>query len=640
MSEIEIIIAKLLMEIAEGERSIEITRRVLSDCIEFDSYQIFKHLDLERKNNISPKNIIDFLFKKKTNISPEEAQLIILFYDIGQDGLLSYDELIGLIESKNKKSKKTNKFVLYENEISYNIEFSLEKLFIKELKLAKDILHTLKNIKNKSNYDIHSIYHSIKGINDINIENLRNFLDKNNISFLESDLNFIFNRLDINKDGKIDFVEFHSLFGFPDCYYCCPCIKCPFCGTRCCNECLFGTNGCIHHNLNSPCNCPKNGNTINSNNSYLSYNQTNSPNRNTEEKISKSLSLRLSPERRYAPIQIDLCEKCNNIPCVCNNFNKADIKSINSGIISNKSIYENISNNFNNNSSLRSNEGKISNNLSLRLSPERKYAPYEIEVELCKICNNFPCRCKNESLNQKNMKNNINNINNNTNLNINDINQFNEYFNILIKGEKVIELYKVQLALKNDFNCEDIFRLFEYDGRGFISFEDLKYGLDLLDSRVNEYIISLLMNRFDLRKKGHINYADFFDMIVPFQRSYRNLVEARIPLSNDPKNILNILDKNTISCLKTLFDYIIEYELRINDLRKKMNHLKKNIPEFFKLIDINNLGYFEYSDLINYLENSKFNFKQLNSDLLFIRLDKKRNGRVFYEDFEDEFCPL
>ena len=42
-------IAQLLMILAEGERSIEITRQVLSDLKEFDSYQIFKNLDFEEK---------------------------------------------------------------------------------------------------------------------------------------------------------------------------------------------------------------------------------------------------------------------------------------------------------------------------------------------------------------------------------------------------------------------------------------------------------------------------------------------------------------------------------------------------------------------------------------------------------------
>ena len=206
-----------------------------------------------------------------------------------------------------------------------------------------------------------------------------------------------------------------------------------------------------------------------------------------------------------------------------------------------------------------------------------------------------------------------------------------------MKGEKEIELNKVELSLKKDFNCEDIFRLFEYNGRGFISFEDLKYGLNLLDIKTNDYIINLLMNRFDLMRRGQINYADFFDMIVPFQRSYRNMIETRIPISDNPQNILDILDKNTISSLKILFICIIEFEFRINDMRKKFGNLNRKLKEFYNLIDNRNVGYFEYSDLINYLQENRINFKQLNADLLFIRLDKKRNGRIYFEDLEDEF---
>ena len=37
-------LAKLMMQIAEGERTIEISRQVLSDLYDFDAYQIFKNL--------------------------------------------------------------------------------------------------------------------------------------------------------------------------------------------------------------------------------------------------------------------------------------------------------------------------------------------------------------------------------------------------------------------------------------------------------------------------------------------------------------------------------------------------------------------------------------------------------------------
>ena len=45
-------------------------------------------------------------------------------------------------------------------------------------------------------------------------------------------------------------------------------------------------------------------------------------------------------------------------------------------------------------------------------------------------------------------------------------------------AENKIEAAKVNLALNSDFNCEDDFRIFELNGRGFINQCDLKCGLN------------------------------------------------------------------------------------------------------------------------------------------------------------------
>ena len=82
----------------------------------------------------------------------------------------------------------------------------------KEIKLVQKMMNYINQIK----FDLHEIYHEMMSvnINCITKESLKNFLEKNNVSFLDSDLNFIFNRLDINQDGKIDFKEFHSFLDF------------------------------------------------------------------------------------------------------------------------------------------------------------------------------------------------------------------------------------------------------------------------------------------------------------------------------------------------------------------------------------------------------------------------------------------
>lgn len=44
-------LSKLMMQLAEGERTIEISRQVLSDLYDFNAYQIFKNLDIEGKKS-------------------------------------------------------------------------------------------------------------------------------------------------------------------------------------------------------------------------------------------------------------------------------------------------------------------------------------------------------------------------------------------------------------------------------------------------------------------------------------------------------------------------------------------------------------------------------------------------------------
>ena len=171
-------ICQILMELSECERSVEITRRVLIDSNEFDPFQIFKKLDIENKNYISPKDIINFMSLKNINIFLEEAKFIIFFYDKDQDGLLSFDEFLNLIQSKNPKVIKNKNDINYsiKNEMSYKIEFSFTKLMEKEIKLVQKMMNYINLFK----FDLHDIYHQMKSvnINCITKESLKNFLEK------------------------------------------------------------------------------------------------------------------------------------------------------------------------------------------------------------------------------------------------------------------------------------------------------------------------------------------------------------------------------------------------------------------------------------------------------------------------------
>ena len=60
----------------------------------------------------------------------------------------------------------------------------------------------------------------------------------------------------------------------------------------------------------------------------------------------------------------------------------------------------------------------------------------------------------------------------------------------------------------------------------------------------------------------------------------------------------------------------------------------------FGLFDYPHRGYFSNNDLIVYLQKNGIFSSNKDADLLFIRLDKARNGNVYYNEVEDELQTL
>ena len=339
---------------------------------------------------------------------------------------------------------------------------------------------------------------------------------------------------------------------------------------------------------------------------------------------------------------------------------------------------------------------KVSQNLSLRLSPERKYAPRFVSCvtchcypcRCCTVCHFLPCRCctlcrccpcrcalhcspvrcyspcyspvvcrptspVSPNLRKVNSpRGNVgsstrgtNNITYNSpsrlrsgsnNYNAYEERQFNDLLSKLMRVESQIEAAKITLALNPDFNCEDAFRIFECNGRGFLDVNDLKCGLNLLGICPTDLEVRLLLKRFDLQNEGSINYADFFDMLVPFEKEYRTLVENRVPHSCCAFRCPDVFCYSTQCALRNLFNLILNSECDINNGRKLYGTLRLKLRDIFGLLDYLRRGYFTNSDLIVYLQNKGLYGSNKDADLLFIRLDKFRNGKVDFRNVEDE----
>lgn len=324
---------------------------------------------------------------------------------------------------------------------------------------------------------------------------------------------------------------------------------------------------------------------------------------------------------------------------------------------------------------------RVSQNLSLRLSPQRRYPPsmttlcrpcYVCCCNPCICCRYrcchcccYPCCCSpclnfdyssplEKDKNLKYSKNMIDdkNVDQNEPLKeeekekiVNEYknyekNKFNDFLRKLMEIESGIEDAKISLAINPDFNCEDAFRLFESNDKGFLDKTDIKNGLNLLCIFPTNKELDLLMKRFDLQKNGYLNFADFFDMVVPFEKSYRERVENRCPQSCCPCRSPDVFSDKTIYYLKNLFTLLIDSENEINDLRKMMGTVRLKLNDIFALLDQDGKGFFENKEMIEYFENNGLLDDNKAADLLFIRLDKNRNGKIDFPEVEDELQTL
>ena len=497
-------------DLINNENSVDINRQVLSESADFDAHQIFNYLLSGNDNNITVNDIIKYLNSNNIQVSEQDAKMLIFFYDINSDGKLSFDEFLNFIRSE--KSSLNNKlFRINDTKISFSINFSLCKLFKKEIEVSKRIIYLLKELKNKKDFNLHKIYHTLKINTFITAQSIKNFLSENNIAFLDSEVNLLMKRLDLNKDGKIDFCEFHGFLCLDTCKYNCLIDnKCPNCGSSYCRECLIDRHGCVLQN------------------------------------------------------------KLNNN----RNHNRNNAENENTNILKNEEIIENDNNR------------------------------------------------NNQNINSTQKENSI------------EIKELNDYIKFLLKGENKIENIKINLCKISDFSVEDAFRIFEKNGRGYLDRDDIKYGLSTLNIYPSEYNIDLFLRRYDLQKKGFISYEDFYDIIVPFEKEFRQNMNKRLPKSTCPQSDLG---REIYIMLNKLFKFLLDFENKANIEKKSLNIDFKDV---FNELDTEKQGFFTFENFLDYLNGYELIEENINPDLLYIRLDKNRNGIIDLEEFAAEMIPL
>ena len=232
------------------------------------------------------------------------------------------------------------------------------------------------------------------------------------------------------------------------------------------------------------------------------------------------------------------------------------------------------------------------------------------------------------------------NLNRNKNKNEYEENQFIDYLREAILHENKIESLKIDLSLRSDFIWEEIFRIFELEGRGFLSKEDLIIGFNKFGLYPKDSDISLLLKRYDLKKEGFISYPNFFDLIAPFSKYHRIMLDKR-KINSD--NILinpNEYSRETLDCIRNLFVNIFNGEFILNKIKESFTSLKIKFNDIFKMLDPMEKGYFGEKELAIFLQKNGIFNNSNDCDLIFLRINKLRNGKIDFQEMCDEIEPV
>lgn len=602
--ETESSVTRLLLNLADGERQIEISRQVLAQNLDFDPYQVFCVIDKEGKNSIDAVNIVEFMKQNSKLASIQDAEFFIMFYDSDCDRLLSYSEFLNVVLSETNYSlrqlaRDRAGLTVPKLMLTFNAEYSIAKIIEKELDIVRSTRGMIEMIRERYDFSPHDIYHLLKGYGAITQESLRNFFNRNTVNASFDDIKSIMKRLDFNKDGRVDFKEFHCLLTFPQCNHC-------NCYHHCC--CSIISSSIQNNTYNDVLSIKSQSgsqSSLNNNNSVTYQKNSLEPERNnrfipsTQKqetlRVSHNLSLRSSPERKFSP-RNTLNKQENSVKASSINYNNSPNRS-----------NQMLSNSPNHNHNHHHHHHHIS---PIRCNINQCHTN-------CHICNCSPCSCcqiayeKGERL-------------------------FLNYIKEMMTSEMKIEQSKIGLALRADFNVEDAFRIFEVNGRGYITESDLKYGLSQLDVFASQSDLKLLMRRVDLHKTGTITYGTFFDLVTPFDRDYRAMIEKRSQSCySSPYNKADVFLLGTKITLQNLLKVIIGLENKLETMKCGMREAREQLKNIFTVIS-RGCCTFSDIDMASYLRTKDIFVTDKESGLGFIRLDKNRTGKVELWTMADE----
>ena len=684
----------------EGERKIEDARKALNLCCDFDPYILFNRLDYQRKSFLTEDNLLNFALLNKIEATVSQGKYVILFYDTNSKRCINYNEFLNLVLCNDFYTMRHNQLTQHQeqqqgssnsNYMSYETENKFCELLRCEFELADTIDKIQADMKSYGDFSVAMVMNMLNGSNCccLTYDAFEKYFGSNNCKVSKEDINGLFKRLDLKRNGKIDMSELEKIFYFP---YSSPpsntVSRSPSFmsghnnnnnnNNNMMNRSYYNSQYSDSNNNNNNCNYQDNNNiqitNTNSNSNIINKNYNTKAKKHLQPidtSNNNTLSLTSIPFKNQNQQNYSQYNNNNNNNNSSNSKHQHKLNTYNSIYSNNKSNYSTSHTISNTN---YDNHNHIHPIYQYNSKPKHQYIPkhkFQYHPTTTPLTQQYHSKHLHTMHNTSNKTST--NINNNTTTPVRITktlalrlsptralspknpqhhlstrylsreptfteSNFISFIKLLMDTENEIEHKKIQLLCScDDFNVEDAFSLFEtpQTQNDTLTFNDIK---QCFENKLNLYIdnddIIILLNKYDLSNDGGISYSNFFDMVVPFDKDNRDDVESR-PSKGE-------LSRLTLSNVKDYICYVIESERKIDVYRSKVREMKGfNVEKIYKeSIDMYNYGFIKNEDLEGYLNKKRIQYEQKEVDLLYIRLDRNRDGKVKCEDFVKELTPV
>lgn len=204
--------------------------------------------------------------------------------------------------------------------------------------------------------------------------------------------------------------------------------------------------------------------------------------------------------------------------------------------------------------------------------------------------------------------------------------------------EQELEDHKILLSQKQDFNLFDAFNIFDIERRGAISVTELQVGLNAIGVYPTFDECQLLMARYDKSRDGRLSFLEFQQMLLPLDAYYSSMVQRRG--TNYVPRLVNRLDI-FVPHTQAEFQSIWKTHLRVENASEAMRQSLNANPAFnayeaFNCLDLNDSGSVTAAEMQRMLETRGFFVGVRAAEVLIGKFDKKGNGRVTFEEFQEE----